>query len=413
MTKMGLFHLHKRYLLVMVLLVCLMGLSTCQSATPATEAEQDKAVPITSRTEPSDADSVSTSATATKKTPLPAEEKIEPKDPDIPSETEGENASNAVIADAEKDKPTPKTTPTEPSDANSVSPPAVETPPAAEKKAESTDSNAPTAEDENENDIFDLKLSTYIEVVEAYGRIFTSELITEDGRVDYSTLKRKRLDVLTAQRALKKLNPAIVMNLSKEQRIAFWINTYNFCTIELILRYYPIEPKWYMIIYPDNSIMQIPGAWTKEFFDIQREEYNLQEIEQDFLLKRYKDPRICFALSNASVGGATLRNEPYNADRLDEQLNDQVKKYLAAEKGMRWDKDNNILYLSNVFQTHKKTFLASELADIKKFRDRKDEERVWLNFILPYLSEEDVRRLEGGETRIKFIEFDWHLNEKQ
>jgi hypothetical protein len=286
------------------------------------------------------------------------------------------------------------------------------TPPPDEKPAESTDPNTPGDKEASEDsDIFEMKISTYIAINEAYNRIFTPELITEEGLVKYSVLKRKRLDVLAAKRELKKLNPIILMNLSKEERTAFWINTYNFCTIKLILENYPIQPKWYMIIYPDNSIMQIAGAWTKEFHEILREEYTLQEIEQDFLLKRYKDPRICFAISNASVGGATLRNEPYKAERLDEQLNDQVKKYLGTDKGMHWDKDKNILFLSNVFQTHTKTFLESDLAKIKKFRKQKDEERVWFNFVLPYLPEEDVRRLEAGETRIKFIEFDWHLNE--
>ncbi|MHC5096726.1 MAG: DUF547 domain-containing protein [Planctomycetota bacterium] len=294
--------------------------------------------------------------------------------------------------------------------------PAVEkkTPQSDGKQAESTDPNTPDDKETNDqnSDIFELKLSSLILINEAYDRIFTPELISEEGLVKYSTLKRKRLDVLMARRELKNLNPAVLMALSRDERIAFWINTYNFCTIELILRHYPIQPKWYMIIYPDNSIMQIPGGWTKEFFDIQREEYNLQEIEQDFLLKRYKDPRICFALSNASVGGATLRNEPYTASRLDEQLDDQVKKYLATNKGIRWDKDNNILHLSNVFQAHTKTFLESDKwAAIKKFRKRKDEERIWLNFILPHLSEEDIRYLETSEFKIKFIEFDWHLNE--
>ncbi|MHC5213335.1 MAG: DUF547 domain-containing protein, partial [Planctomycetota bacterium] len=208
--------------------------------------------------------------------------------------------------------------------------PAVEkkTPQSDGKQAESTDPNTPDDNETNDqnSDIFELKLSSLILINEAYDRIFTPELISEEGLVKYSTLKRKRLDVLMARRELKNLNPAVLMALSRDERIAFWINTYNFCTIELILRHYPIQAKWYMIIYPDNSIMQIPGGWTKEFFDIQREEYTLQEIEQDFLLKRYKDPRICFALSNASVGGATLRNEPYTASRLDEQLDDQVKK---------------------------------------------------------------------------------------
>ena len=303
-----------------------------------------------------------------------------------------------------------------PDNSTKKSAPAVEkkTPQSDGKQAESTDPNTPDNKETNDqdSDIFELKLSSLILINEAYDRIFTPELITEEGLVKYSTLKRKRLDVLMARRELKTLNPAVLMALSRDERIAFWINTYNFCTIELILRHYPIQPKWYMIIYPDNSIMQIPGGWTKEFFDIQREEYNLQEIEQDFLLKRYKDPRICFALSNASVGGATLRNEPYRAGRLDEQLDDQVKKYLATNKGIRWDKDNSILHLSNVFQAHTKTFLVSDKwAAIKKFRKRKDEERIWLNFILPHLSEEDIRYLETSEFKIKFIEFDWHLNE--
>lgn len=288
------------------------------------------------------------------------------------------------------------------------------TPTPSEKEPKPTDPNVPGDRegDEQENDIFDLKLSTYILINEAYDRIFTPDLITDDGLVKYSMLRRKRLDVLNAKRELKKLNPAIVMSLSKEERIAFWINTYNFCTIELILRNYPIKPKFYMIIYPDNSIMQITGAWTKEFFDIQRYEYNLKEIQQDFLLKRYKDPRICFALSNASVGGATLRSEPYRAGRIDEQLDDQVAKYLATPKGIRWDKEEDILYLSNLFQSNANVFLESDKwASIKKFRKRKDKERIWLNFILPYLSEEDVRYLETAEFKIKFIDFDWHLNE--
>lgn len=281
-------------------------------------------------------------------------------------------------------------------------------------KTDSPDPNHSPVKNEstNENDIFELDLSALTVINDAYRNIFTPELVTEDGRVKYSTMKRKRHDFLIAERALKQLNPAILMKgLSREERIAFWINTYNFCTIEVILRHYPIEPKWYMITYPDNSIMQVTGAWEKEFFEIQREEYNLKEIEQDFLMKRYKDPRICFALSNASVGGATLRNEPYEGNRLDVQLNDQIKKYLATNKGMRWNKENNILYLSNLFQVHKNTFLASEYATVKKFRDRKEEERVWLNFILPYLSKEEIHYLETAKYSIKFIDVDWHLNE--
>lgn len=305
-------------------------------------------------------------------------------------------------------------------DANETKVPSKSTPAPAKKaktdtsdtaKKDSEDPNTPADENDSDSDIFELDLSAMTKINEAYSNIFTPELITSEGYVEYSTLKRKPLDRLSAKRELKKLNPAILMILSKKERAAFWINTYNFCTIELILRHYPIQPKWYMIIYPDNSIMQITGAWEKEFFWIQGEQYNLKEIQQGFLLKRYKDPRICFALSNASIGGATLRNKPYKAEHLDAQLDEQVKEYLAAPKGLRLDKTNHILYLSNLFQEHKDTFLASEYATVKKFRNRNEEERTWLNFISPYLSKEDVRYLETEQFKIRFIDVDWHLNE--
>lgn len=265
---------------------------------------------------------------------------------------------------------------------------------------------------EEESDPFNLKASSLVLIMQAYARILTPELIAENGLIDYATLRRKRSDILTAARELETLNPALLMSLSKEERIAFWINTYNVCLIKLIIDRYPIEPKWYNITYPNNSILQISGAWTKVYFDIQKLEYNLREIEQNFLLDRYKDPRICFALSYASVGGATLRNEPYTGDQLDTQLDDQVEKYLRSPKGMTLDRENRILYLSNVFQMHKNTFLESEYASVLKFRNRKAEERAWLNFILPYMDEKDAYWLEKNNFDIKFIQYDWLLNEK-
>ncbi|MBP8606226.1 MAG: DUF547 domain-containing protein [Phycisphaerae bacterium] len=271
----------------------------------------------------------------------------------------------------------------------------------------------PDQQTEEENDSFTPKLSTLVVINEAYERIFTPDLITDDGLVRYATLRRLRNDLVTAMRELKTLHPAVLMKMSKEEKIAFWLNTYNACTLQLVIDNYPIQPKWYMILYPDNSIMQLDKPWTRHFFWISQEQYTLQEIRQELLLDRYKDPRLCFALSYAARGGAALRNEPYRPQTLDSQLNDQVKKFLSRPDGLRLDKNSNILYLSNVFalQENKKTFLESEWAKVKKFRQRKDEERAWLNFIVQWLPEEDIRYLETAPFTIKFLEYDWHLNE--
>ena len=280
-------------------------------------------------------------------------------------------------------------------------------------KADSDPNSLPEiANEEDEND-FSPRISTFIKINETYERLFNSSLVTDNGLVHYSTLRRKRNDLVQATNELNKLNPAVLMSLSKEQRLAFWINTYNACTLKLIIDHYPIEPKLYMIFYPDNSIMQISGNWrTKHFFKIQGLEYNLEEIEQD-LLERSKDPRICFALSYAGLGGATLRNEPYTAEKLNEQLDDQVQTYIESSKGLQLDREKNTLYLSNLFTMykHKEFFLNSDYARNKKFRARKPEEKAWLNFIRNYLPEEDIRYLESEAFVVKFIRYDWLLNE--
>ncbi len=285
-----------------------------------------------------------------------------------------------------------------------------------EKTDEAEDPNKPdlSITPEDNSDDFSPRVSTLIKINNAYEKILSPDIITSEGMVRYSTLRRKREDMIIAAKELDELNPVVLMSLSKEQRIAFWINTYNVCTLKLIVDHYPIEPKLYMIFYPNNSIMQITGDWrTKHFFDIQGLEYTLEEIEQEFLLARHNDPRIIFALSYASLGGAMLRNEPYVAEKLNKQLDEQVERYLMSPRGLQIDKEKGIVHLSSLFTMygHKKFFLSSEYAAIKKFRDRKPEEQAWLNFSRSYLPEEDIRYLETASFDTKFMKYDWLLNE--
>lgn len=235
--------------------------------------------------------------------------------------------------------------------------------------------------------------------------------VNDAGEVNYALLRRKRSSLIAAMRVLEAAHPAQMMSMSDAEKQAFWINSYNLCTLKLITDNYPIQPKWYMILYPNNSIMQITDPWTKSYFKIQGLEYNLEEIRDEMLLQRHKDPRICFAISYATRGGATLRNEPYRAEILDQQLDDQVRKYLAGPKGLKIDKQTNTVYLSNQFNTFRDTFLTSKYGDIKKFRHRKDDEKAWLNFLMDYLPEEDKLYLENNNVTFEFIRYDWLLNE--
>jgi hypothetical protein len=311
----------------------------------------------------------------TQHTESPSAEKQEPQDPNSPPKASAPDAA-------------PPADPNHPAENGVVA-----------NKEDDEDSMFPDAKD-------------MVELFNLFGCIFNDQFISDKGYVDYATLRRKRADLIRATTILEELHPAVLMSLNRQQRIAFWINTYNTCCLKLIVDNYPIQPKWYMILYPSNSIMQIPGATTKVFFKIMGLEYNLKEIRNDLLLDRYRDPRICFALTDAARGGAMLRNEPYLPEKLDEQLDDQVRRFLKSPQGLRIDRKNNILYLSNVFLMNKKVFLESEYAEILRFRSRKPEERAWLNFLVKYLPEDDAQWLDSSNPTIRFIDFDWTLNEQ-
>lgn len=288
-------------------------------------------------------------------------------------------------------------------------PPAVEPSENQPSAVSETAASDPTKEDDAD---WQPKNGKLVELYDCFSRIFNPQFIADNGDVDYALLRRKRSYVYQAANLLEQMHPAVVMGMSRQERIAFWINTYNLCMLKAIIENYPIQPKWYMILYPPNSVLHISGLWDKIFFKVMGLEYNLKEIRNDLLLNRYKDPRICFALTDGARGGAILRNEPYLPSRLDEQLNSQVKRFLELPHGMRLDSQENTLYLSNVFVMNREVFLLSEYASILKFRARKPEERAWLNFLLAFLPKDQATYLENNDVTIKFITFDWNLNEK-
>ena len=72
------------------------------------------------------------------------------------------------------------------------------------------------------------------ELYELFGRVFNDQLVSGNGNVDYATLRRKRNDIITISRTLDNLHPLVLMSLTPEERIAFWINTHNICTIRLV-----------------------------------------------------------------------------------------------------------------------------------------------------------------------------------
>ena len=166
--------------------------------------------------------------------------------------------------------------------------------------------------------------------------------------------------------------------LTGEGKKAFWINAYNFLTIELIIH----EGERESI---KNLGSFFSGPWKRYDWSIGGHDYTLDDIEH-IILRPMDDARIHFAINCASISCPDLRMESYRAEALDSQLDEQVKIALGnKEKVLRIE--NNTIFLSKIFSWFKKDFNDG---DIKN----------WLR---------QYKDIDQGAS-IRFMNYNWSLN---
>jgi len=237
--------------------------------------------------------------------------------------------------------------------------------------------------------------------------------VDDEGMVDYKALKRKRWDLKKLLDEFDELDPKEYNSWKKEDKIAFWLNAYNIQMLRIIVDNYPIESsRIQRLFWPPTSIRHIKGIWSKYKFIVMDEEFTLFEVERRFFRQEFKEPRVFFAVSHASLSSPILRNEPYYGHKLYEQLDDQAKRFLSDPRGLRIDGNDDTVYLSAILQStwYGKEFIDKYGTD-KKFKDQEPATRAVLNFVTNYISPEDVSFLEVQNYSVKYINYDWRLNE--
>jgi hypothetical protein len=211
-----------------------------------------------------------------------------------------------------------------------------------------------------------------------------------DARVDYAELKAHPQDLNRYLDQVAAVAKADFRQWDERQQMAFLINVYNAYTLRLILNHYPVK-----------SIKDIgsafSGPWNQPVVRLFGETLTLDTVEHKILRKDYHDPRIHFTLVCAAKGCPPLRNEVYVAPRLDEQLDDQARKFLANPQKNRVETGERVVYLSPIFKWYAPDFekqSGSVLAALK-----------------PYWPGKPPADLASGAFRIRYTDYNWSLND--
>ena len=174
----------------------------------------------------------------------------------------------------------------------------------------------------------------------------------------------------------------------RAEGLAYWLNLYNAATLHLVLEGYPLGS-----IKDLGSVLKSP--WEKDVVAVEGRKLTLNAIENDIVRKEFPEPRIHFALNCAAKSCPPLRAEAYLGERLDAQLADQTRRFLAdgTTNGLRPD---GTLQLSRIFEWYGKDFEVAAGSVVA--------------FVRPYLPALAALPA-GAKPKVKFVDYDWALNE--
>lgn len=203
--------------------------------------------------------------------------------------------------------------------------------------------------------------------------------------VDYANLKKDPLFLGLASR----LNSYPLASLESEKsKLTFWINVYNILAAKMITDNYPIES-----IKDAGSLFK--SVWKQPAGKVGGKERTLNDIEHE-ILRKMNEPRIHVAIVCASVSCPDLRLEAYTVEKLNEQLDDQMAKFLQSrEKGMKLNEKKNRVYLSSIF---------------KWFEEDFESKGGILKHISQYVPEGDKKALNNSKLKISYMDYNWKIN---
>ena len=228
-----------------------------------------------------------------------------------------------------------------------------------------------------------------------------------DGLVDYKAVS-KDLRFSRYLGALADVQAAELKTWTRDQQMAYWINAYNAYTMKAILDHYPIRRTTFKgRLYPDNSIRQIEGVWDELRFQAGGQKVTLNEIEHGILRKDFADPRIHVALVCASIGCPHLQRYAFVADTLDEQLTAASKAFVENPLQVRLDLGEGVLYLSKILDWYGEDFPA---ATSTKSYGGASGPVAW---VAKHLHPIKAQAITGTTLDVKWISYDWTLNEKK
>ena len=208
------------------------------------------------------------------------------------------------------------------------------------------------------------------------------ENVNNEGRIDYNAFSKSK----DFKNYLGQIGSSDLSGLNKNELLAFYINAYNALVIKNVVDNMPIK-----------SPLDVDGFFKTKKFKIAGKDLTLDEIENDLVLKI--EPVLShFGLVCGALSCPKLLRKAYTGKNVYNLLKENASAFIYDNTKNRLDKENKILYFSEIFKWFKKYF----------------EEKYGsvLNAVKSFMNEADKKFLNQNVVKIEFIPYNWQLNKQ-
>jgi len=223
-------------------------------------------------------------------------------------------------------------------------------------------------------------------------------------RVDYGQLFKQPQQLNAYLAGLSAVKQSEYQLWTSEQQLSFLINAYNGFTLQLINQnYVKFQNGKAKSIKDLGSFFSSP--WKQSFFTLLDEKRSLDDVEHKMIRVWFQRPRIHAALVCAAVSCPPLRNQAFVADKLGQQLDDQMSQFLSDDQRNSINLSDNRVYLSAIFKWYGEDFEMGQ----QGFNNLKDLIKVYQQDMAD--DPQQLTWLHKQDFSIRFLDYDWRLND--
>jgi hypothetical protein len=225
-----------------------------------------------------------------------------------------------------------------------------------------------------------------------------------DDRFDYAKLKAEPAQLDQYLKALSGVQAHELAAWTREQRFAFWINAYNAFTVKKVVANYPLKS-----IKDLDSALGLKSVFDDDFIALphlhpegkdagpspKEQRLSLNDVENGILRPTFKDARVHAAINCASLSCPALSAEAFVAEKLERQLDERMRAFLADARRNRFDAEKGRAEVSEVFKWFKEDF-ERDAGGVREF-------------LLRFAPKEAQELLKTA--KLEHLDYDWSLND--